>query len=301
MHPDNDDSTPQSRELGILLRGLRKRADYQAREVAKGIGWTPVKVSRVETGKQRITDVEVAIYAMYCGASGKEMEELLDMAREVHNGYRVKPLGELMPDELRSLIIEETSAVHLTEFEPIFIPGLAQTEDYARALIKEGRPLVKNEIIEGWVQARTGRQALIKRINPPQCYFLVHERALRTLIGNPKIMNEQMLHLLFLGGRPQCDIRVVPASSGGTGLITHPLRVMRYADHAPIVYLESWTASFFFHDRKDVDAYQSVVNRIDSVALDEADSREAIVRIASEFEVMGDGDDGQAGPGHELA
>jgi hypothetical protein len=290
----DDESTPQSRELGLVLRGLRVRADYQGNELAKRIKWTPVKVSRVEKGKHRLTDVDATTFAVYCGAVGEELADIIDMARAVQNGYNIKPHGGQMPDMLRQLVIEESSAAHITEFEPIFIPGLAQTEEYARALLPTGQPDATDKDIEGWVQARMGRQGLIKRPSPVQCLFVVHEQALRMPVGSPQIMNEQLLHLLFLDGRPQCEIRVVPTGSGPIGMAGHAFRIMRYVEHGPVVYVATMTASIFHHEKPELDFYRGIFDKIERVALDQARSRDLISRVASEFELMGDGDGDQA-------
>jgi hypothetical protein len=230
----DDGTTPHSREVGILLRNLREGRRLLAKDVALGIKWSPVKISRAEHGKLMLSDVDVTAFAVFCGAVGEELKELLDVVREEDDGYRVKPHHPAIPDGVRSLIIEESSAALIDEYEPVFIPGLAQTEDYARTLISAASAEPKEEI-DYRVQARMSRQSLIKRSNPPQCRFLISENALRMLVGTPQIMVEQMLHLLFLDSRPQCDIRVVPREAGSIGVTNHSFRIMTYVEHRPRV------------------------------------------------------------------
>jgi hypothetical protein len=291
MNPDND-STPLSREFGLLLRDLREQADYKGMDLAKKIKWWPAKVSRAETGKLILNDIEVTTWAVFCGAVGQQLADILNMGREVQNDYTVKPHAGQLPDMLRQLVIEESSAAHITEFEPIYIPGLAQTEDYVRAVLRSGQPDATSEYIEEGVLARTGRQGVLKRTNPVHCAFVVHEQALRMRVGTARIMSEQMLHLLFLCDRPQCEIRVVPTRAGAIGMAPHAFRIMRYVDHAPVVYVNTLAATMFHHDKAELDAYGALLAKIERVALDVAQSRDLITRVASEFEVMGDDADG---------
>jgi hypothetical protein len=287
-------TSAHTREVGLTLRKLRIDAGLDAQDVARGIDWTTVKVSRVETGKQRITPIEVAVYAMYCGAVGKQLAEILDLAHEDDTDHRFRRHHGELPDELRSLIIEESTAAHIADYEPVLVPGLAQTEDYARTLIIDGNAQTKDQI-DTRVRARMARQGLIKKIDPTQCRFVIHEHALRSMVGSPAIMHEQLLHLVFLGGRPQCEVRVVPLGAPHHGIAPHSFRIMRYVDHPPIIYLQTVTASVFLEKQPDIDTYQALMKRIDAIALDDVRSREMLVRIAGEYELMGDGIDGDGG------
>jgi hypothetical protein len=285
-HMSKDENTAHCRELGILLRGLRDEAKLEAKTVAAAIGWTTVKISRVETGKQKITDADAAAYAVYCGAVGERLMEILDFAREVQTDHRFRRYHGELPEQLRSLMIEESSAAHIASYEAIYLPGLAQTEDYARALTSgEG---MSKKLVDTRVQARMARQGLIKRERPTQCRFLIHENALRLPVGSPTIMFEQLLHLLFLDSRPQCEVHVIPREAGQFGAAPHSFRIMTYADHAPIIYLHTLTGGVFFEKQPDIDAYRAELKRIDAVALDQPRSRDMLMRVASEYELMGD-------------
>lgn len=289
MQEYTSSSTGRSRELGQELRRVREVAGYQGNELAARLGWSPSKVSRLETGKSRATEVEITTYLVFCGVVGDELTRLLDLGREADPGYRLASHHEKLPDELRSLVVEENTAAAITDYESIFIPGLAQTEDYAHALIRDGSPL-SDKGIEARVQARLDRQGVFKRMDPTRCTFLVHENALRTVVGGPAVMHEQLLHLLFLDTRPQCTIRIVPASAGNRGLAPHGFRIMDYADHPPVAYVETLTASLFLEQRPDIALYRARLNRIDRVALDEGHSREVLALLASEYDRMGEGD-----------
>jgi transcriptional regulator with XRE-family HTH domain len=275
-------STGRRRELGAELRRIREQRGYKGYDMASRLGWTTSTVSRVETGKRGLTQVEVATYVALCGVAADELDEVLELAKEP-DSYRIKPHGGNLPDELRTLIFHESTATAIETLEPIYIPGLAQTADYARALFHE-TGLEDESKIEGCVQTRMGRRTLLNGWSPPQCEFYVHENALRAPIGGPGVMSEQLLHLLFLGNRPHCSVRVVPVSVGGRGMAAGSFHIFRYEEDPPVVCVQHETTSEFLEDRTEVANYRRVLNRVASVALDEAESREFLAMVASEYE-----------------
>jgi transcriptional regulator with XRE-family HTH domain len=278
-------STARRRELGAALRRIRERRGLNGVDMATKLGWAPSMVSRAEKGKRALTLVEVATYTGLCNVAGQEQAELLDLAVEPDD-YRIKPHDGQMPDELRTLVFHEQTASSIEVFEPIYLPGITQTEDYARAVFEEsGRQ--KSADIENRVQIRLARRSVLNRTYPAQCSLYVHENALRTVIGSPGVMHEQMLHLLFQGTRPQCSIRVVPRSAGGRGTAAGSFHIFGYPEGAPVVYVQHETTSQFLESEKDLLGYRNVLKRVASVALDEGQSREFIAWVASDHERQG--------------
>lgn len=293
-------STGRRRELGSDLRHLREHRGVNGTEMASRLQWTSTMLSRAETGKRPMTEVEVATYTGVCGVTGAEQNVLLDLAREPDD-YRLKRhLGQL-PDQLRSLIFHESTASTIESFEPIFIPGITQTEGYARALFVEGR-LLDPADIDRLVDIRLARRDVITRYNPAQCTLFVHENALRMPVGGPRVMHEQLLHLLFVSDRPQCSIRVVPVSAGARGVAPGAFITFGYGEDSPVVYLEHQTTSEFLENRTELLAYRTVLDRLATVALTERESREFITWTASGYERQGaaDYEDGTGSSG-ELA
>jgi hypothetical protein len=232
-----------------------------------------------------MTRIEVATYTALCGIAGPRLAEMLSLADEPDDN-RLKPHGGRVPDELRTLMFHEQTANEITSFQPIYIPGVAQTEDYARALFAEGG-IINPADIENYVQLRVSRRDVITRVNPAQGVFYIHENTLRAPIGDPQVMYEQMLHLLFLGTRPQCSIRVVPVAAGGRGMAAGSFQVFGYPEGAPVVCLQHETTSEFLENGKHLASYRKLLQRVASVALDEARSRELIALVASDYERLG--------------
>lgn len=257
-------------------------------DIARRLDWTPTKVSRLERGYRGVSEIELVMYLAMCRVPREALDEILELAREVDEGYRVKPLGERLPDELRTLIFHETSATEIENFEPIFIPGLLQIEDYIRELLFEGG-MIPAPDIETQVQARMRRQELLRRPDPPRFRFFIHENALRLPVGNARVMHEQMLHLVFLTSRPQCVIRVLPVSNGARGMVNVAFMRLGYAEHDPAAWVDTPAASLFIDRSGDVAFYRRILNQLDQVALDEGQSRSFLAELASEYDRMEDG------------
>jgi transcriptional regulator with XRE-family HTH domain len=156
--------TARTRELGDRLRRIRETADCSASLLAERLGWSASKVSRIENGVTGVAELDVVRMAAHCGASYQEMDALLDLCREPGAP------GFWLSNRLASLIFHESSASFSSSYDPIVVPGLLQTEEYAAALIgAEGLDLAE---ALNRVKARMERQLLVHRRG---FEFFVHE------------------------------------------------------------------------------------------------------------------------------
>src|SRR5262249_38739033 len=143
-----------------------------------------------------------------------------------------------------------------------------QTEEYIRGLLREYGSLPADRI-EFWVRARLARQVLLKKNPKTVCVFFVHENAVRMTVGNAGIMQDQLLHLIFVASLPHCEVRFIPRCAGPLGTALGPFRLMRYVEHDPVVEIDLETNSLFLDHDQDTDHYQRVLDRLDNVALGE--------------------------------
>jgi transcriptional regulator with XRE-family HTH domain len=279
-------TTGRRREVGAELKRIRQQIPLPAYKVAEKLGWTPSHISRSEAGKRRVTDVDAGHYLGICDAPDAELQEILKIVNEPDE-YRLKLHEGGLPDELRSLTFHENTCTQMHSFEPIYIPGVVQTANYARALFLAGGRIDPPRI-EGLVQVRKARSRVLDKPKPPNCMFFVHEHALRSPVGGPRVMNEQLMHLLFMGDRPECAIRVVPASAGAPGMACGPFLIFGYKEDPPLVFLEHTTTSEFLENAYEVANYRNILSRVASVALDGVRSREFLAELAGNYERQGD-------------
>jgi hypothetical protein len=218
-----------------------------------------------------------------CGAGDDVLQDLLELVNEPDD-FRLQRHQGRISDQLRTLIFHESTATQIHSYQPTYIPGVAQTADYARAVF-EASDIFEPSQIEGRVQIRTGRAALVlDRPKPALCKYYIHEAALRVPIGGPRVMHEQLLHLLFLGNRAECAIRVVPMSAGARGMVDGSFQIFDYKEDPPLVFLQHETTSEFLENDEEVASYRRILQRVASVALDGPQTREFLAQVASDLE-----------------
>lgn len=277
-----DESTPRTRELGAALRRHRIAAGVPGQLIARRLNVSAGQITHVEKGVRALNDFDLATYLGMCSISREDLEALVHLAHEP-DGHRVQAHSDQLPDALRTLIFLEATATGLENYEPSVIPGLAQTEDYMRALFMRGQRFRKPELIEAHVRARSRRQQMLNRENPPRLIFYVQEAALRTVIGDARIMHEQMISLLLLTAYPNYEINIIPAKTDSVGVYNGAFMLMRYGKHAPTAAVSSRTTTLFLDTQADLDEYVYVLDELSKISLTAGESREVLDRLSSEY------------------
>ncbi|PZS40626.1 MAG: XRE family transcriptional regulator [Pseudonocardiales bacterium] len=274
--------TIRSRELGEGLHRAMQQAGLDQKGAAQKLGWSQSRVSRLLSGKRGGTEVDVSAFLAVVEVTGAERDRLLGICREQNIPGWLQQHGTRLPQQLRTLIDHENKAVTIDAFEPTVVPGLLQTTDYARALIREVGTTPADEI-EDRVAARLGRQSLFGRERPARFTFFIHEFVLRLPVGGPAVMFEQLEPLLRRATRPYLTLRVVPAALGGYAAAAGSFRLMEFAEFRPVVYLESQTTSLFLEKPEEIAAYRSILGLLAGTALSEGESVELIATVATEL------------------
>ncbi|WP_158854519.1 helix-turn-helix domain-containing protein [Saccharothrix deserti] len=267
-------STARSRELGEELRRIRHRARLSSGFVAEALGWSLGKLSKLETGSRGTSPWEIGSLIGRLGADKPTRDRILAIATEPDTGSFLRPHGDA-PDTLVALSLHERVARSITVYEPLTVPSLAQTEDYARALTGDGE----------LVRVRIARQDGLRGFGHPDTVLYVHEAALRSLVGGPAVMRDQMLRLTLMCGWTRFTPRLVPASAGFVPALARPAAVLTFA--APVrslAYVETDTVTVFQDDPQAVVRYEAKMRQFDSLALSPARSREVFARWADVYD-----------------
>ena len=274
--------TIRSRELGEGLHRAMQQARLDQKGAARLLGWSQSRVSRLLSGKRGGSEVDVSAFLAVCQVTGAERDRLLAICREQNTQGWLQQHGPRLPKQLLTLIDHENKAVTIDEFEPTLVPGLLQTTDYARALIREMGTYPPDEI-EDRVAARLGRQGVFGRERPARFTFFIHEFVLRLPVGGPAVMFEQLQHLLRKATRSYLALRVVPAARGGHAAVAGSFRLMEFAEFRPVAYLESQTASVFLERPEEIAAYRRILGLLAETALGEEESAALIATLATEL------------------
>lgn len=279
-------STPCAREIGHEMRKRREQAKLKSSELARGLGWAPSKLSRIEAGLYPVSDVELSYYLGWCRVPPEEAEYIAALKkiddRDPGVWTRDNDTAPLSP-ALRSLAYHESTALLSTTYEPDVIPGLLQTEDYVRALL---RSLDESDrLLSARLRARMDRKTILDRPRPGEFVFFIHENVLRQPIGNTAVMHDQLLHLMFTARRSNILIRVIPASSGVQSICRGSFLLLEYTkEHRPLVFIDSNVASLFIDDVEYVTRYRRLLPTLANMALSEGQSVELFATLAGDFD-----------------
>ncbi|MGW4467969.1 helix-turn-helix domain-containing protein [Micromonospora sp. NPDC004704] len=208
------------------LKAARSSAGVSQEGLATLIPWSTSTIAAIETGRRRPT-MEFSVASDKALGTGGLLAELLDLInRELTENWYAKWRGF------------EEHAVGLRSFEPCLIPGMLQTEDYARAIISAGGLLPEAEV-EKLVAVRMERQRLLLRDDSPFCIFVLDQNALTRPVGGHAVLDAQLGHLKKLAGLRHVRIHVIPADCGEYVGLTGGFMLAELPDHDQVVYLEN--------------------------------------------------------------
>jgi transcriptional regulator with XRE-family HTH domain len=175
----------------------------------------------------------------------------------------------------------EDKAVAITVWEQRGIPGLLQTEDYARAVIRSCRPYDPPAALEHSVRSRLERQDILSRENPPNLWVIIAEGVLRQFVGDRDIMAGQLDHLVTMAESPGAVIQVLPFSASDAPGADGPATMFEFTDEQPVAYLEGWGSGRVVEEPREVAGIATALSMIKGCALSPGDSRLLMAEIRS--------------------
>jgi transcriptional regulator with XRE-family HTH domain len=276
------ETTVRSRELGEGLRAAMKTSGYTGKAMAKRLDWSEAKVSRLLSGKRGGTELDISQFLGACELKMAERARLLRLCREMNRPGWHQQHGSRLPKQVRTLIDHENIVQIYSAFQSLLVPGLLQTDEYARAVLKRGANIPYDEI-DDRVAARLARGSLFTRERPPEFTFYIHESVLRLPVGGKAVMSDQLHHLLRKSVRPNISMRVVPTCIGAHAATAGPFIHMEFAQIKPVTYLDSETSCLFLEEPEESVAYKRILDDLAATALDEEQSRKLIANVATEL------------------
>jgi|tagenome__1003787_1003787.scaffolds.fasta_scaffold20831882_2 transcriptional regulator with XRE-family HTH domain len=245
--------------FGRLVRVYRDAAGLTQKELAKTLDYTNGWVSNVETGQLRPRVEQVRL-----------LEQALDLPPGALMAVYEQLDGESLPGWMHDWIPEEGRADVLRWVELFIIPGLLQTEAYARALLKGD---------ESAIAARMQRQEILARENPPTLHFVIDETVLLHQIGDSKVMHAQLEHLVELISPPRLTIQVVRTARNPHSLGSFILATL---DGPEVAYVETAVRGIVTSGRDDITSLSATWEAIRTFALPQQESIEFIEKTMEE-------------------
>jgi transcriptional regulator with XRE-family HTH domain len=265
--------------LGSQLRMLREARGITREEAGYAIRASGSKISRMELGRVSFKERDVTDLLNLYGVDEDEAATLVELAIQANSPGWWHKYGDVLPDWFQVYVGLEEAASLIRLYEVQFVPGLLQTADYARAVVRLGQPGAAPEEIERRVSLRLGRQELLTKPGGPRLWAIVDEAALRRPIGGKEVMRSQLVQLIEATEEPQVTLQVMPFRTGGHAAEAGAFTIMRFPepDLPDVVYLEQLTSALYLDKRDDVEKYTEVMERL-SV---ESESPERSVDILS--------------------
>ena len=283
--------TVPRRQLGRHLRALRNEARLTTKLAAQALEWSEPKLWRIETGQTSLRSLDVDAMCRVYGAPAEVTAGLTQLAKETRAHGWWHAYDDVIPEWLNLYLGLEEAASQLFWYESELVPGLLQTEGYARAVISAGHRDAEAEEVSRRVQARLGRQALLTRMTSPLTIgVLLNEAVLRRPVGGPQVMLGQLHHLADAALLPNVSIRVVPFSAGlHRGVLSGPFVILRFPlksdgqeSEPPVVYVDGFTGALYLEQPSEIHRYHDAYADIAATASDEPDSRTLILNAAKD-------------------
>ena len=264
--PGPDDPGPTARRIivGAQLRRLREAADITRSAAGYHIRGSESKISRMESGKVGFKQRDVEdLLTFYGEHDPARREHVLEIARLSNEAGWWQRSGAAVPEWFSEYVGLESAAVRIQTYELLFVPGLLQTEDYARAIVTRGHPETADATVEERVRVRMSRQRLLDRPDAPRLWAVLDESVLHRPIGGHEVLAGQIDHLAEMSRRPNVTLQVVPNALSGYGGEA-AFTMLRFAepDVPDIAYIEGLTGALYLDRRVEVEEYTRVMDQL---------------------------------------
>jgi transcriptional regulator with XRE-family HTH domain len=276
--------TVRRRRLALELRRLREAARLTCEEVAEHLECSTSKISRIETGRVSVSPRDVRDMLDLYGVSPQQESSLVQLARDSRQKGWWHAYSDTIQPRFATYIGLESAASEIRIYEVTLIPGLLQTEDYARTVIAAAIVGGGHDGVERNVELLMARQPPLTSDDPPRLWAVLDEAALRRTVGGAGLMRLQLDRLLDLAHLPNVAIQVIPFGAGAHPAMGRPFVILAFPERADpdVVYLEDLTSALYVEDVDEVDRYNMFFNHLRATALSFEDSAALIMSVIKE-------------------
>jgi transcriptional regulator with XRE-family HTH domain len=273
--------TVRLRRLAAELRRLRAEAELSREQVAAQTGVNEGTLYRLETARARPQRRTLLALLDLYGVSESLRSDLLELSRTADGQGWLRPYQSELPEEYAAYISFEAEARSVRNYESLFIPGLLQTEDYARAVITGTLPMASQPEVEQRVQARMERQERLTAEKPLELWAIVDEAAVRRMVGGPQVMRGQLEHLLQAVDRPKATLQVITFAAGAHPGMPGSFVYMEFGDAADpeLVYVDTLAGDLFLEAEADLRRYSQMFDHLRATALSPAQTTDMISAV----------------------
>ncbi|HEY1918664.1 MAG TPA: helix-turn-helix transcriptional regulator [Streptosporangiaceae bacterium] len=274
--------TVRRRRLASELRALREAARLTCEEVADHLECSASKISRVETGRVSVSPRDVRDMLDLYGVDPQRRDSLVQLARESRQKGWWHAYSDTMQPRFATYVGLEDAATEIRTYEINLVPGLLQTEDYARTVIAAGNLTGTREDVERRVALRMARQPMLTGPNPPQLWAVLDEAVLHRTVGGRGQMRLQLEHLVEVAALPNVAVQVVPFGAGAYPGMGKPFVILAFPEREDpdVVYLEDVASALYLEEVEQIDTYNMLFNHLRATALSFEESTALMISAA---------------------
>ncbi|MBB4929812.1 hypothetical protein F4561_000632 [Lipingzhangella halophila] len=275
--------TARHRRLSAELKRMREEAGLSSTYVAERMGWNQTKVNRLERGEwKRLKEDDLrSLAALYQVTAPERQDALVAMAKQASTkgwwAHYTDVLGT------GAYVALETTATGLRFYSGMLVPGLLQTPNYAKAVIR-GFGVTNEAEVQRRLEARLRRQDLLER-ESPTVEAVIDEAALRKNVGGPLTMSEQIIHLCLLNQQGKATIRVLPDSVGAHRGLGGHFVILDFANEQddPVVFIDDGHKGFFREEPEEIESYRMTYDSVYESALSSTESDTYMRKLIDEL------------------
>lgn len=269
------------RRLAAALKRLRDQSGMTADEAAKQVGISKSALSRIENAQVSVMPPVAAKLLELYGVEGPDVEALVQIAREARKRGWWQAYDDVLPDWFEVYVGLEAEAAEIKTFEPQLIPGLLQTAEYARAVIRAEHPDAPDDEVQRRVELRMKRQ---ETNNPPRLWVVLDEAALRRPVGGPEVMRAQLQRLIDAASAPGNTIQILAFASGEHGSMGSAFLILSFPEPTDpgVVYVETRAGSLYLEGQQ-VREYSAVFQHLVATALGQKQSANMIAEAINQL------------------
>lgn len=267
--------TVRRRRLAAELRRLREKAQLTIEDVAEKLQCSSSKISRIETEHVGVSPKDARELLKLYGVPDDQLEALVQLSREARKKGWWHAYHEVFTGAFVGL---EAEASSFRAYQALLVPGLLQTTDYMRAVIRAARPEATTAQVDKRVQARLARQQLLVEPDPPRYWAIVDEAVLCRSVGGARVMREQLNRLVERAALPHVTIQVLPFASGAHAGMEGPFLILGFPEQADpdVVFVENTTVGLYLEEPPEILRYTLMFDHLRAAALS---PDESLVRI----------------------
>jgi transcriptional regulator with XRE-family HTH domain len=280
----HEDPLLSRKRLRISLRHWREQRALTQEQVAEALDWSQSKVVRIESGKVRVSATDVrALLGLYKVSDHDEVARLVELARVARRRAWYRDYEHALDRDYDDYLSYESSALAIETFQQLLVPGLLQTEGYARAIMAANGATYSRERVE----LRLKRQAMLASEDGPSFRCVIDEAALHRQVGGPGVMREQLIRLRDAAG-PKISVGIIPFTAGAHSSMSEPFTLLTL-DPAEDDVLFRETTTRTVTNREDAGLVAGYRRRFESLRVMAVEHEQASLLIDTVIQGLPDG------------